>query len=166
MKPRPKLRPDMRWLARADLTTVLEIESACYAWDAWSEQDFLVALRQRNCVGMGAEVYGALAGYIVYELRKRELVIRNLAVAPAMMRRGIGGAMLSYLARKLSPERRTRIVYDVADCNLAGHLFLQACGFAAEGVRHGHFKDAAGGAVDAYHFALGVEEPAGVCLGR
>ena len=44
----------MRWMIRRDMPDVLKIENANFEF-AWSEDDFIRCLRQRNCIGMVAE---------------------------------------------------------------------------------------------------------------
>ena len=44
----------IRWMTRRDMVSVLEIENQCFEF-AWSSDDFIRCLRQRNCIGMVAE---------------------------------------------------------------------------------------------------------------
>ena len=41
---------DTRWLVRRDMDQVLEIERLSFP-HPWSEEEFLAALRQGNCIG-------------------------------------------------------------------------------------------------------------------
>ncbi len=59
----------VRWMIRRDMADVLEMESLCYAVP-WTEEDFIRCLRQRNCIGMVAEVGEKVVGFMVYELHK------------------------------------------------------------------------------------------------
>lgn len=120
-----------RWMIRRDMPEVLEIEGES-AWTLWSEEDFLRALRQRNCIGMVAEDKdNRIVGFMVYELRKHHLTLLNLAVAADFRRRGVGRQMVQKLASKLSCQRRSRLRIVVNEGNLGAQLFLRACGFAA-----------------------------------
>ena len=56
----------------------------------WSEDDFLRCLRQRNCIGMVAELDDHVVGFMIYELHKNRLHVLNFAVAGRFRRRGIG----------------------------------------------------------------------------
>lgn len=134
------LQPHVRWMIRRDLPEVLAIEAASFEF-AWSEEDFLRALRQRNCIGMVAEINGdAVIGYMVYELHKYAIAITNMAVEPHFRRRGVGRAMVTKLKSKLSSHRRTSIDVLVRETNLAGQLFLRDCGFRAELVLPNHYE--------------------------
>ena len=45
----------IRWMIRRDMPDVLGIESNCFEF-SWTEDDFIRCLRQRNCIGMVAEM--------------------------------------------------------------------------------------------------------------
>jgi [ribosomal protein S18]-alanine N-acetyltransferase len=44
----------VRWLIRRDMPAVLKIEDSSFEFP-WREDDFIRALRQRNCIGMVAD---------------------------------------------------------------------------------------------------------------
>ena len=71
----------IRWMIRRDMPSVLDIESRCFEF-AWSEDDFIRCLRQRNCIGMVAEEDNQVVGFMIYELHKNRLHILNFAVDP------------------------------------------------------------------------------------
>ena len=105
----PEIKPHIRWLIRRDMPGVLEVEKASYDC-CWDEEDFLCALRQRNCIGMVCEVDHQVAGFMIYELHKKKLRILNFAVRPDFRRKGLGTAMVSRMLDKLSQQRRQTIV--------------------------------------------------------
>ena len=142
----------IRWLIRRDMPAVLGVEAASFEF-AWTEEDFICCLRQRNCIGMVAEVAGEVVGYMIYELQKSRLRILNFAVAPESRRGGVGRAMVRRLIDKLSQQRRTEIVLEVRETNLPAQLFFRNEGFRAFRVVHDRYDDTA---EDAYamHFAL------------
>ena len=148
-------RPDavqIRWLIRRDMPAVLEIEAASFEF-AWTEEDFICCLRQRNCIGMVAEVAGKVVGYMIYELQKSRLRILNFAVHPDSRRGGVGRQMVRRLIDKLSQQRRTEIVLEVRETNLPAQLFFKGAGFRAFRVVRDRYDDTT---EDAYamHFAL------------
>lgn len=134
------LRAHVRWLIRRDYPEVLAIENASFH-HPWGEPDFLRELRRRDCIGMVAESGERVVGHMVYRLGKDRLELLNFAVDPAFRRMGVGTQMVAKLVGKLSSHRRTRIVLDVRESNLAGQLFLRSQGFLATGVRREHFED-------------------------
>lgn len=130
---------NIRWIFRRDLPEVLAIEGVSFA-APWDEERFIYHLRQRNTIGMVAEVDHQVVGYQVYELHLRCLVLGNLAVAPSHCGQGIGTALVQKLIGKLSPIR-PRLVADVCEKNLSAQLFFKSLGFRAVRVIREHFED-------------------------
>ena len=137
---RQDLRVHIRWMIRRDMPEVLNIESSSFEFP-WLEDDFVRCLRQRNCIGMVAEQDDRVVGFMIYELHKTRLHILNFAVAPNCRRQGIGQQMVAKLVSKLSPERRSRIVLEVRETNLAAQLFFRAQRFRAVSVLRGYYDD-------------------------
>jgi ribosomal-protein-alanine N-acetyltransferase len=108
---------------------------------AWTEEDFLRCLRQRNCIGMVAEQGEKVVGFMIYELHKAKLHILNFAVHPACRRSGVGSQMVAKLISKLSSHRRTRITLEVRESNLGAQLFFSRQGFRATRVLRGYYED-------------------------
>ncbi len=113
-KPRKKAAPKpdpipvhTRWMIRRDMPEVLEIEAGSFE-HPWTEEDFLVCLRQRNCIGMVAEQGEYVRGFMIYELHKAKLHILDFAVCPKYRRASIAAQMVIKLLSKLSSHRRTR----------------------------------------------------------
>ena len=129
------MTPHIRWMVRADMPVVLEIEGRNV--QPWTEEEFLRRLRQRNCIGMVAEWNGKVVGFMVYELEKFKLVLTNFAVHWRYRRRDVGRAMVEKLKSKLSSCRRTRICLAIRESNLRGQLFFRSQGFQAVGVERG-----------------------------
>lgn len=130
----------VRWMIRRDLPAVLGFEKRCFEFP-WTEQDFVSCLRQRNNIGMVAELGDQVVGYMVYELHKTKLHLLSIAVDPDYSRQGIGAAMVEKLINKLSYQRRKRIALEVRETNLAAQLFFKALGFRATCVLHQWFEN-------------------------
>lgn len=153
-------RLHIRWLIRRDMPEVLDIECESFEFP-WSEDDFIRCLRQRNCIGMVADLDDKVAGFMVYELHKTRLHILNFAVASTFRRQGIGQTMIAKLASKLSPQRRSRILLEVRETNLSAQLFFRSLGFRAVSVLRSFYEDTP---EDAYqmqyrYVPLAVEQP-------
>lgn len=118
----------IRWLLRQDIPDVLQIEHHSYD-PSWREEDFLNALRQRNCIGMVCEHRASILGFMIYELHKNRLRVLRMAVSVDARRQGVATAMVNRLRDKLHQQRRDRIDITVSDVNLNAHLFLRSCGF-------------------------------------
>ena len=134
------VRVHIRWMIRRDMPEVLAIEHTSFDFP-WCEEEFLRVLRQRNCIGMVAELGEQVVGFMIYELHKNKLHVLNFATHPEYRRQGIGRQMMSKLVAKLSSHRRTKIVLHVRETNLAGQLFYRAVGVKAVEVVREHFAD-------------------------
>ena len=130
----------IRWMIRRDMPAVLSIEAASFEFP-WSEEDFIRCLRQRNCIGMVADLNEQPVGYMIYELHKNRLHILNFAVDELVRRQGIGAAMVQKLIGKLCYQRRNRIDLLVRETNLAAQLFFRQLGFRAVSVIQGHYDN-------------------------
>jgi ribosomal-protein-alanine N-acetyltransferase len=152
-----QLRVQIRWMIRRDMPEVLQIESESFD-HAWTEEDFLRCLRQRNCIGMVAEQAEKVIGFMIYELHKSKLHIMNFAVAPEHRRLGIGSQMVSKLIGKLSSHRRTKITLAVRESNLYAQLFFRVQDFRAAKVLRGYYPDSG---EDAYLMQFKIDSDSG-----
>ena len=135
-----QVRVHIRWMIRRDMPEVLQAEQESFEF-AWTEEDFLRCLRQRNCIGMVAERGEKVVGFMIYELHKSKLHIMNFAVSPSCRRVGIGQQMVAKLISKLSSHRRTRITLEVRETNLVAQLFFRSQGFRAVRVLRSYYED-------------------------
>ena len=147
-----QVRVHIRWMIRRDMPEVLHTEQESFEY-AWTEEDFLKCLRQRNCIGMVAEQNEKVIGFMIYELHKAKLHILNFAVHPACRRVGVGAQMVAKLISKLSSHRRTRITLEVRETNLAAQLFFRKQDFRAMKVLRAYYEDSGEDAfLMQYHF--------------
>jgi ribosomal-protein-alanine N-acetyltransferase len=130
----------IRWMIRRDMPVVLAIEESSFEFP-WSEEEFIRCLRQRNCIGMVAELNDEVVGFMIYELHKNRLHLLNFAVDPALRRTAIGSVMMEKLVGKLSTDRRNRILLEVRETNLDAQLFFKQLGFRAIGVLRDFYED-------------------------
>lgn len=135
-----QVRVHIRWMIRRDMPEVLQAEQESFEY-AWTEEDFLRCLRQRNCIGMVAEQGEKVVGFMIYELHKAKLHILNFAVSPAHRRSRIGCQMVAKLISKLSSHRRTKITLEVRETNLTAQLFFRNQGFKAVRVLRAYYED-------------------------
>jgi [ribosomal protein S18]-alanine N-acetyltransferase len=148
-----QVRVHIRWMIRRDMPEVLHTEQQSFEY-AWTEEDFLRCLRQRNCIGMVAEQGEKVVGFMIYELHKSKLHILNFAVNPSWRRCGVGAQMVAKLISKLSSHRRTRITLEVRETNLPAQLFFSRQNFKAVRVLRGYYEDSGEDAfVMQYQFA-------------
>ena len=67
-----RLRIQLRWMIRRDMPEVLSIEQEAFEFP-WLDEDFTRCLRQRNCIGMVAEVGDSVVAFMIYELHRTRL---------------------------------------------------------------------------------------------
>lgn len=140
----------IKWLVRADMPQVLDIENASFEFP-WSEETFIRCLRQRNCIGKVAVYDDQIAGFVIYELHKNRLHVLNIAVHPEFRRRGVATELINNLIGKLSAQRRSRITLEVRETNLDAQLFFSSLGFRAVSVLQDFYDDTT---EDAYSFVF------------
>lgn len=133
-------RVHIRWMIRRDMSDVLGIERKSFD-HAWTEDEFLQCLRQRNCIGMVAEHLDHVVGFMIYELHKSRLHLLNFAVVPQFRRSGIGAQMVAKLYGKLATHRRSKISLAVRERNLAAQMFFRAQDFRAVRVMRNYYED-------------------------
>lgn len=152
----------IRWMIRRDMPEVLQIEQ--FSLHPQTEEDILLCLRQRKCIGMVAEIGGgegtdwdSVIGYMIYELCSDKLHMLHFAVHPQHRRLkkcqimsmdqtqeikgGIGSAMLSKVMSKLRSHRRTHLTAAVRELNLGAQLFFHAKGLRAVKILRGEFEN-------------------------
>lgn len=146
------LAVNIRWLIRRDMDDVLHIERHSFE-HPWTDDDFIRALRQRNCIGMVAECRTTerILGFMIYELNKSSLRLLSMAVHPDYRRQGIGRVMIDKLRQRLDVQRRSMLETEVRETNLDAQLFLRRLGFRAENVLFDYYADW-GVSEDAYVF--------------
>ena len=144
------------WLCRPHMPAVLQIEAAAFQFP-WTEADFVMALRQRNCVGRVIGVGKGVAGYVLYELHKSRIHILNFAIDAECRRQGVGKRLIEHLVAKLHSERRYKIVAEIRESNVAAQLFFRDCGFRAVAILSEFYSDSPG--EDAYLFAFSIKKP-------
>jgi ribosomal-protein-alanine N-acetyltransferase len=147
-------------MIRRDMLEVLAIEQEAFEFP-WSEDDFARCLRQRNCIGMVAEMSDSIVAFSVYELHRTRLHVLNFAVLRSHRRLGVGAQMMAKLTAKLAPDRRNRIVLEVRETNLPAQLFFRSLGFRAVSVLRDFYQDSA---EDAYLMQLCLTADAAAAL--
>ena len=158
-----QVRVHIRWMIRRDMAEVLQTEQQSFDY-SWTEEDFLRCLRQRNCIGMVADLvenyeYGPVVGFMIYELHKTKLHILNFAVAPSHRKMGVGRQMVSKLIGKLSSHRRTRITLAVRETNLAAQFFFRSREFRGVKVLRGYYEDSGEDAFLMQYRIAGTADP-------
>jgi ribosomal protein S18 acetylase RimI-like enzyme len=131
----------VRAMAPSDLDAVLRIAGDCPE-ARWPREEIRECFRSADSVGKVAEIRGQVVGYLVYRLDRslREVFIKNMAVAPAWRRRGIGRVLLGSLDALLH-GRYERIRALLPETSVPLQLLLRDGKFRAVRVLRGWYGD-------------------------
>ena len=143
LKNENEIKVQIRWMVCRDIPEVIAIERECFEY-AWSEEDFMRCLRQRNCIGMVAEYFGQVVGFMIYELPKNRIHLLNVATSAKFRHLGVGTQMVAKLISKLGNQgnqRRHRLILEVRETNLAAQLFFRSLGFRATDILKGFYDE-------------------------
>lgn len=161
----PRIVAGIRWMVGRDIPEVMRIETDA-APPRWDGNEMRQAMRQKNVVGLVAEVGVArvdkrdvvekqivIAGFAMYALERDGLEILKLAVSSYWQRNRIGAQIAFHLMGRLTRHNRTELVVVVPETNLTGQLFFRSLGFLATDVRRGHFEGE-----DGYRMVFQIEK--------
>ncbi|MEK6914746.1 MAG: GNAT family N-acetyltransferase [Nanoarchaeota archaeon] len=146
----------IRWMIKKNLSEVLEIERESFEFP-WMEEEFLCALRRRDCILMVANNYYNIHGFMIYEFHESKFNVINFAVKPEYRRIGIGRTMIDKLKNKIDIQRRNEITMLVRDSNLGGQLFLKSQEFKATNVFRNAFENYDNSNDDGYLMSYNVD---------
>ena len=128
-------------LSQAHLPDVLRIERACFA-APWTEAMFRQEVEEtwlsRSFV---ARMDGEVAGYVIAWFLRGEVHILNLAVDPALKRRGVGRRMLAHVIELAEQTEHHMATLEVRASNDAAKLLYVTMGFAPVGIRRRYYRD-------------------------
>lgn len=135
------VKPELRWMINRDFADVLRIEKEAFGKHAWTHQEFLEAAASRAVVCYVALIDGKVVGYLIRENEENRFNIINFAVDPKFRRQGVGTCLLDNVKQKLNAQRRSEIVLQVREKNLAAQLFFKNAGFLAKSVVKACYED-------------------------
>ena len=129
----PLLRP----MLETDLSDVLQIECAAYAFP-WSRNIFKGCLREQyHCRVL--ELNGELAGYAIMSVAADEAHLLNLCVAPGQRRMGLGHTLLKTMLEVVRAQRAVTTFLEVRPSNTAARRFYEAWDFVEVGMRRNYY---------------------------
>lgn len=145
-----------RWMIHRDHDDVINIGNESFPFP-WSKDQLRDRLRCDKTVAKVVEILGGgdpeIAGYVIYQLRKKSIEIIHLAVHPKYRRAGIGRLMLTKIYDGMLKTKRDRIFLYIQETSVATQLWLRACGYRADKVVHDMYCDSKD---DAYRFVRRV----------
>ena len=126
----------------SDLPAILEIEQQAPTAAHWRRSDYEAALSDSRHLLLAAEGEDAqVLGFIVASTAAQEWELENIAVTPAVRRRGIGSALIIALIARAQMAGALEIRQEIRVSNLAAQRLGQAAGFEQEGRRRGYYRN-------------------------
>lgn len=119
----------IRMIVNADIPQIIKIENENFAYP-WEEHDFKFALKESNVLGLVATKDNKIVGYIIYQMTDEKYHIINMAINVKYHRQRIGTMLLNKILRRLSFNKRTKVVTLVSESNLIAQLFLKKNSFS------------------------------------
>lgn len=129
-----------RRLGMDDLEPLVALERLCFS-HPWTEKQFRLGLEGKVFKVFGLERGGTLAAYISFYHVGDEMEILNLAVAPALRRKGLGRRLLRLA---LAICRRMGVAtarLEARESNQAALTLYGGQGFERCGVRKAYYPD-------------------------
>lgn len=130
---------DIRRLTYADLPQVIAIERRAFP-SPWSLAMFVLELSKPSGVCLAARRDGTLVGYLICSRYEDAWHIMNIAIEPALLRRGIATALLrELLERRLGED--ARVTLEVRPSNRGAISLYERFGFLPAGTRRRYYQD-------------------------
>ena len=124
----------------ADAVGLVAIERRAFS-DPWSEASFREALTSPWTFGLVAEGTRGVTGYLIGREVAGTGEVLNLAVAPELRRRGIGGALLEAGLAALRRRRVEEVFLEVRESNRSAQALYMAYGFRPVGQRAAYYRN-------------------------
>ncbi len=128
---------NLRPMAETDISGILEIEYAAYAFP-WNRNIFKGCLRDDYCCRV-VELDGEIAGYAIMSMGKDEAHLLNLCVDPGRHRMGLGGFLLKFMLDFARKHKAETTFLEVRPSNTAARGFYESRGFVEVGLRSNYY---------------------------
>ncbi len=129
----------IRQMQAADIAAVAALEAQIFSMP-WSAEGFADTLPREDVLFLVACEGDTLLGYVGVYCTSDEGEITNVAVAPAVRRKGIARALLTELKERLASLGIRRIVLEVRVSNEAAIRLYERMGFCALGTRKNFYE--------------------------
>ncbi|MEN8195099.1 MAG: ribosomal protein S18-alanine N-acetyltransferase [Pseudomonadota bacterium] len=108
--------------------------------DPWSAESLAKILALPRSFGLVAHGAGQPLGFLLAQCAAGESEIINLAVAPAVRRQGIGGALVAGAMARARGMGAQTMFLEVAGDNAAARALYDRIGFVQVGIRPGYYR--------------------------
>jgi [ribosomal protein S18]-alanine N-acetyltransferase len=130
----------IRHLAYSDLPQVIAIERRAFT-TPWSLAMFVLELSKPSgiCLAAVDDETSRLVGYLVCSRYDTVWHLMNIAVEPALRRRGVGWALLAEMIRRAGPEQQFTL--EVRTSNTPAIALYERLHFRSAGRRPRYYRD-------------------------
>lgn len=151
---------DVPWTIREatsrDVAAAAALERRCFS-DPWSEASIRETFAGPGMLNLVAVRGDVLEGYVIARAIAGEAEILNLAVAPEVRGRGLGGRLLDAMLQHLRQAAVRQVYLEVRESNAAATGLYLSRGFEQVGRRARYYRRPE---EDAIVLRLGLERPA------
>jgi ribosomal protein S18 acetylase RimI-like enzyme len=135
----------VRRINPGDLAEVLAIESIQFDFP-WTRTDFVRCLRVKSHFGIVAATgpnytAGRVLGFAIYAMKPTRLDLMNIAVAPDVLRLGIGESLIDEITKRLRVSGRSCLTATVRERNTGALLFFRKAGFRVVATLRGVYEE-------------------------
>jgi ribosomal-protein-alanine N-acetyltransferase len=131
--------PEIRALQYSDLPQVAVIEKRAFP-TPWSIAMFVLEMSKPSGLCLAATIDGRLVGYTVCSRYDTVWHVMNVAVDPALRRRGVGSALLAELYARAG-DSGAQFTLEVRRSNDAAIALYERDGFRIAGLRRRYYQD-------------------------
>ena len=128
---------NLRPMAVTDLSDILQIECAAYAYP-WSRNIFKGCLRDDYCCRV-LELDGEIAGYAIMSMGRDGAHLLNLCVDPGRHRMGLGDCLLNFMLDFARNQKAETTFLEVRPSNEVARRFYEKRGFVEVGMRTNYY---------------------------
>lgn len=123
----------------ADLPSLVALEAACFAAEAWSESQVREELTGGRTV-LALDTESALAGYASVSVVAEDAELLRIAVDPGQRRAGFGRSLLDAALDAAQHRGAARMLLEVDAENVAAIGLYESRGFATLARRRGYYR--------------------------
>ncbi|MBV9466630.1 MAG: ribosomal protein S18-alanine N-acetyltransferase, partial [Solirubrobacterales bacterium] len=128
----------IRPLGYSDLPRVMAVERRAFP-TPWSLAMFVLELSKPSGVCLAALAEQRLAGYLICARYDRVWHLMNVAVDPALRRRGIASGLLDAMLERAGPDQSYTL--EVRTSNAPAIALYERFGFRSAGTRPRYYRD-------------------------
>lgn len=129
----------VRRAERQDLDAIVDLETGSFS-DPWSRDAFASLLLREDADVFVAEVDERVVGYAVLWTTVDESELANVAVAPGLRRRGVGGRLVRRALEAAAARGAAAVYLEVRESNDAAARLYEGFGFRELTVRRDYYR--------------------------